>query len=43
MNSWTALVIYDAVVPTLGEKSIAYGTVTTYLCELQINPGDLIP
>jgi hypothetical protein len=39
-EGWTALVIYDDLAATLGEKAIAYIRATKYLREVQINPSD---
>jgi hypothetical protein len=36
-------VIHDDLVATLGEEAIAYNTMTKYLREAQIIPGDTTP
>jgi hypothetical protein len=39
-KGWTARVIDNDLVPTFGEEAVAYSTVTKYLHEAQISPGE---
>jgi hypothetical protein len=41
-NGWTARVIHNDILATLGEAAIAYGLVTQYLREAQIGPCESI-
>jgi hypothetical protein len=42
-KGWMVRIIHDNLAATLGEKVIAYSTVTKYLREAQINPVDVTP